>query len=47
MTFELLTKEELLTAAIATKRPVAFLVGAPLSLTDTGERYLSTTLFSD
>lgn len=34
MTFELLTKEELLTAAIATKRPVAFLVGAPLSLKD-------------
>ena len=32
MPFELLTKEELLTAAIATKRPVAFLVGAPLSL---------------
>lgn len=34
MTFELLTKEELLTAASATKRPVAFLVGAPLSLKD-------------
>ena len=32
MPFELLTKEELLTAAIATKRPVAFLVGSPLSL---------------
>lgn len=34
MPFELLTKEELLTAAIATKRPVAFLVGSPLSLKD-------------
>ncbi|KAF0215358.1 MAG: hypothetical protein FD174_4155 [Geobacteraceae bacterium] len=34
MIFELLTKEELLTAASATKRPVAFLVGAPLSLKD-------------
>ncbi len=34
MPFELLSKEELLTAAIATKRPVAFLVGAPLSLKD-------------
>lgn len=32
--FELLAKEELLTAAIATKRPVAFLVGSPLSLKD-------------
>lgn len=32
MPFELLTKEELLTASIATKRPVAFLVGSPLSL---------------
>ncbi|HEX2855520.1 MAG TPA: SIR2 family protein, partial [Opitutaceae bacterium] len=32
MAFELLTKEELLTAAIATKRPVAFLVGSPLSV---------------
>lgn len=34
MDFELLIKEELLTAAISTKRPVAFLVGAPLSLKD-------------
>lgn len=34
MPFELLTKEDLLIAAIATKRPVAFLVGAPLSLKD-------------
>jgi hypothetical protein len=34
MPFELLTKEELLTAAIATKRPVAFLVGSPLSFKD-------------
>lgn len=34
MPFELLSKEELLTAAIATKRPVAFLVGSPLSLKD-------------
>lgn len=34
MQFELLSKEELLTAAIATRRPVAFLVGAPLSLKD-------------
>ena len=34
MPFDLLTKEELLTAAIATKRPVAFLVGAPLSFKD-------------
>jgi hypothetical protein len=34
MPLDLLTKEELLTAAIATKRPVAFLVGAPLSLKD-------------
>jgi len=32
--FELLSKEELLTAAIATKRPVAFLVGSPLSIKD-------------
>lgn len=32
--FELLTKEELLTAIIATKRPVAFLVGSPLSFKD-------------
>lgn len=34
MPLELLTKEELVTAAIATKRPVAFLVGSPLSLKD-------------
>lgn len=34
MSFELLDKEELLTAAIATRRPVAFLVGAPLSFKD-------------
>lgn len=34
MSFELLTKEDLLIAAIATKRPVAFLVGSPLSLKD-------------
>ena len=34
MPFELLTKEDLLIAAIATKRPVAFLVGSPLSLKD-------------
>jgi SIR2-like domain len=34
MPLDLLTKEELLTAAIATKRPVAFLVGSPLSLRD-------------
>jgi hypothetical protein len=34
MQLDLLTKEELLTAAIATKRPVAFLVGSPLSLKD-------------
>ncbi len=34
MPLELLTKEELLTAAIATRRPVAFLVGAPLSFKD-------------
>lgn len=34
MHFELLTKEDLLIAAIATKRPVAFLVGSPLSLKD-------------
>lgn len=32
--FELLTKEELITAAIATRRPVAFLIGSPLSLKD-------------
>lgn len=31
---ELLTKEELLTAAVATRRPVAFLVGSPLSQKD-------------
>lgn len=34
MSFELLTKDDLLIAAIATKRPVAFLVGSPLSLKD-------------
>lgn len=34
MPFELLTKEDLLIAAIATKRPVAILVGSPLSLKD-------------
>jgi hypothetical protein len=34
MPFELLTKDDLLIAAVATKRPVAFLVGAPLSLKD-------------
>lgn len=34
MHLELLSKEDLLIAAIATKRPVAFLVGAPLSLKD-------------
>jgi len=34
MPFELLTKEDLLIAAIATKRPVAFLVGSPLSMKD-------------
>jgi len=34
MLFDLLTKENLLTAAIATKRPVAFLVGSPLSFKD-------------
>lgn len=34
MPLDLLTKEELLTAAIATKRPLAFLVGAPLSFKD-------------
>lgn len=34
MHFELLTQEELITATIATKRPVAFLVGAPLSQQD-------------
>ncbi len=34
MAFELLSKEDLLIAAIATKRPVAFLVGSPLSLRD-------------
>lgn len=34
MPLELLTKEDLLIAAIATKRPVAFLVGSPLSLKD-------------
>lgn len=34
MLLDLLTKEELLTAALATKRPVAFLVGSPLSLKD-------------
>lgn len=34
MTFELLTKDDLLIAAVATKRPVAFLVGSPLSLRD-------------
>src|SRR5450759_290366 len=34
MPFELLTKDDLLIAAIATKRPVAFLVGSPLSLKD-------------
>jgi hypothetical protein len=32
--FDLLTKEDLLTAAIATKRSVAFLVGSPLSFKD-------------
>ncbi|MES2708473.1 MAG: SIR2 family protein [Verrucomicrobiota bacterium] len=32
MPLELLTKDDLLIAAVATKRPVAFLVGAPLSL---------------
>jgi hypothetical protein len=31
MPFELLTRDDLLIAAIATKRPVAFLVGSPLS----------------
>lgn len=34
MSFELLSEEDLLIAAIATKRPVAFLVGSPLSLKD-------------
>lgn len=34
MPLDLLTKEELITAALATKRPVAFLVGSPLSLKD-------------
>lgn len=34
MPFELLTKEVLLNAAIATSRPVALLVGAPLSVKD-------------
>ncbi|WP_324013563.1 P-loop NTPase [Aeromonas hydrophila] len=34
MPLDLLTKEELLTAALATKRPVAFLVGSPLSQKD-------------
>jgi hypothetical protein len=34
MPFELLTKEDLLIAALSTKRPVAFLVGSPLSLKD-------------
>ena len=34
MPLELLSKEDLLIAAIATKRPVAFLVGSPLSLKD-------------
>ncbi|WP_322076546.1 P-loop NTPase [Burkholderia cepacia] len=32
MSFELLSKEDLLIAAVATKRPVAFLVGSPLSV---------------
>ncbi|CAM2947309.1 SIR2 family protein [Cupriavidus taiwanensis] len=34
MSFELLSKEDLLIAAVATKRPVAFLVGSPLSVKD-------------
>jgi len=34
MPFELLTKDDLIIAAIGTKRPVAFLVGSPLSLKD-------------
>lgn len=34
MSFELLSKEDLLIATVATKRPVAFLVGSPLSVKD-------------
>ena len=34
MPIELYPKDALITAAIATKRPVAFLVGSPLSLKD-------------
>ncbi len=34
MPFELLIKEDLLIAAVGTKRPVGFLVGSPLSVKD-------------